>query len=212
MPRVAPGQRKRAYRPKTRTGCKTCKYVLPWHCWCHPQNEWSIGKSPITKLDWPSIGVRFSLPMYFAKIKSWFVPSTASKVRWRIPWVWAMYLDGSILRLLQRNAFGYFTGKFWHADEISFHCDYRDRERTSIIPLLPAENSAPIVWVFWRGFLGETSSSDPSRTFHSIRNHSSRISPWKVRTRQWLDCAQQHKRMDWWLCAEKLQSGYQIPR
>ncbi|RAH83196.1 hypothetical protein BO86DRAFT_53618 [Aspergillus japonicus CBS 114.51] len=26
MPRVAPGQRKRSYRPKTRTGCLTCKY------------------------------------------------------------------------------------------------------------------------------------------------------------------------------------------
>ncbi|KAH6879319.1 hypothetical protein BKA58DRAFT_113385 [Alternaria rosae] len=25
MPRVVPGQRKRAYRPKTRTGCRTCK-------------------------------------------------------------------------------------------------------------------------------------------------------------------------------------------
>ncbi|PMD29888.1 hypothetical protein L207DRAFT_503376 [Hyaloscypha variabilis F] len=28
MPRVAPNQRKRAYRPKTRTGCNTCKYVI----------------------------------------------------------------------------------------------------------------------------------------------------------------------------------------
>ncbi|TVY16679.1 hypothetical protein LARI1_G006301 [Lachnellula arida] len=29
MPRVAPGQRKRAYRPKTRSGCQTCKSEIP---------------------------------------------------------------------------------------------------------------------------------------------------------------------------------------
>lgn len=27
MPRVKPGERRRAYRPKTRTGCGTCKFV-----------------------------------------------------------------------------------------------------------------------------------------------------------------------------------------
>jgi len=36
MMRVAIGKRKRAYRPKTRTGCLTCKYGTPTVVTCYP--------------------------------------------------------------------------------------------------------------------------------------------------------------------------------
>lgn len=39
MPRVKPGQRRRAKAPKVRTGCRTCKSVFPWRMNACP---WSL--------------------------------------------------------------------------------------------------------------------------------------------------------------------------
>jgi hypothetical protein len=44
MPRVKPGERQREYRPKTRTGCQTCKSVISSNIWNMAHADHSLQK------------------------------------------------------------------------------------------------------------------------------------------------------------------------
>jgi len=181
MPRVAQDQRKRSYRPKTRSGCITCKCVLLLSCYC--PNRW-LDNGCLALLSW-QYNRSNVLPTSKNHSETKISVSAPSEMRWGIAVLPAMRLNRPKMamkfpiRQRPQAIWGLLPLQWSDLHPLDFFAR-KNVDRFTSSNREPLRSClASLGW-----FLGEApASSDSSQSLYSTRNHCPRISARKIITR-----------------------------
>lgn len=193
MPRVAFGKRRRAYRPKTRTGCLTCKYVEVQPVFFYLASRGVSFRVPyivswtVALVIWCWQWGRSKFLTLTATLWTTHIPSHNSQTRemWRkkAP-LWEMRYHWPQMRWLWTGAQqrgSYFQIDLLYSNKITLPRNPWQRQGVSIIPLLSHEDCTSTICLLWGTILEPTCSSGQSLwTINKTCYHCIGIFAWTI--------------------------------